>query len=171
MGALLLVWCVVFKWVTMGRLKDGHVCKGIWWDLRVFMLSWWWNVTYMFFMQYWIDCTLLAITVYNAFGAKVSYKTGLRFLQNMSPHHADFVTIKDGANMSNAKCHPSTAENRKVLKNIVLEENTFVGLMSIVQGGVTLGKGATVATTTKCTRSLTEGQIQIGEKIMQNKDQ
>merc|ERR1719321_1229839 len=121
----------------------------------------------MFFLQYWIDCTWLSITVYRAFGANVSYKTGLRFMQNMGPHHADFVTIKDGANMSNAKCHPSTAEDRKVLKNIVLEKNTFVGLMSIVQGGVTLGEGSAVATTTRCTESLKPGQKLIGEKIME----
>merc|ERR1719191_2071398 len=122
-------------------------------------------LAYMFFLQYWIDCTLLTITLYRAFGANVSYRTGLRFLQNMGPHHADFITIKDGANMSNARCHPSTAENRKVLKNIVLEENTFVGLMSIVQGGVTMGKGAAVATTTRCKTSIPANQILIGEKL------
>ena len=83
----------------------------MWWDHRVFMLNFWWTLCYMFFLQYWIDCTLLAITCYNAFGAKVSYKTGLRFLQNMNPWHADFMTIKDGSNMSNAKLHPATPEN------------------------------------------------------------
>jgi len=167
LGALLLVWTIAAKWIFFGRLKDGHVASGVWWDLRVYMLNWWYTLSYMFFLQYWIDCTLLAITVYNCFGANVSYKTGLRFLQNMSPHHADFITIKAGANMSNAKCHPSTAENRKVLKNIVLEENTFVGLQSLIQGGVTLAKGSAVATTTRCTKSLKEGQTQIGQRIME----
>merc|ERR1719473_464506 len=84
----------------------------------------------------------------------------------MSAHHADFITIKDGANMSNASCHPSTAENRKVLKNIVLEENTFVGLMSLVQGGVTLGKGSAVATTSLCKESLEPGQKLLGKMLM-----
>jgi len=167
MGALLTLWCIVFKWVFFGRLKDGFVASGVWWDLRVFCLSWWWSLAYMFFQQYWIDCTLLSITMYNCFGANVSYRTGLRFLQNMSPHHADFITIKNGANMSNARCHPATAEDRTILKNIVLEESTFVGLMSIVQGGVTVGKGAAVATTTRCTKSLSPGQKQIGQSIME----
>jgi len=166
MGALLLAWSVVFKWVFFGKLKDGHVCNGLWWDLRVFMLNYWWNLCYMFFLQYWIDCTLLAITCYNLFGAKVSYKTGLRFLQNMNPWHADFMTVKDGANMSNAKLHPSTPEKNTVLKNIVLEENTFVGLMSLVSGGVTLHQGSAVATTTKCTQDVQTGQTLIGQKIM-----
>jgi len=167
LGALLLVWTIVAKWIFFGRLKDGHVTSGVWWDLRVYMLNWWYTLSYMFFSQYWLDCTLLAITVYNAFGANVSYKTGLRFLQNMSPHHADFITIKEGANMSNAKCHPSTAADRKVLKNIVLERNTFVGLQSLVQGGVTMAEGSAVATCTRCTSSLAAGQTQIGNKIME----
>jgi UDP-3-O-[3-hydroxymyristoyl] glucosamine N-acyltransferase len=166
MGALLLAWSVVFKWVFIGKLKDGHVCQGMWWDLRVFMLNYWWTLCYMFFLQYWIDCTLLAITCYNLFGAKVSYRTGLRFLQNMNPWHADFMTIKDGANMSNAKLHPSTPEKNNVLKNIVLEENTFVGLMSLISGGVTLHKGSAVATTTKCTEDVQAGQTLIGQKLM-----
>jgi acetyltransferase-like isoleucine patch superfamily enzyme len=85
----------------------------------------------------------------------------------MGPHHADFVTIKQGATMSNAKCHPATAEDRTVLKNIVLEKNTFVGLMSMIQGGVTLEEGSAVATTTRCTKSLKKGQKQIGNKIME----
>eukprot|EP00746_Dinoflagellata_sp_MGD_P160230 gnl/MRDRNA2_/MRDRNA2_86824_c0_seq1.p1 gnl/MRDRNA2_/MRDRNA2_86824_c0~~gnl/MRDRNA2_/MRDRNA2_86824_c0_seq1.p1 ORF type:complete len:1493 (+),score=413.45 gnl/MRDRNA2_/MRDRNA2_86824_c0_seq1:82-4560(+) len=166
MGVLLLAWSVVFKWVFIGRLKDGHVTSGMWWDLRVYMLNFWWTLCYMFFLQYWIDCTLLAITCYNLFGANVSYRTGLRFLQNMNPWHADFMTIKDGANMSNAKLHPSTPEKRNVLKNIVLEENTFVGLMSLVSGGVTLHKGSAVATTTRCTQDVHAGQTLIGQKLM-----
>merc|ERR1719281_1568596 len=113
------------KWLLFGRLKDGHKTGGLWWDLRVYAICWWWSACYSFFLQWWIDSTLLAITVYRCFGADVSYKTGIRFLQNMSPHHADFITIKDGANMSNAGCHPATAMDSNVLRNIVLEEDSF----------------------------------------------
>lgn len=169
LGAGLTVWTVIAKWLLFGKLKDGHVTGGMWWDLRVYCISWWWSAAYMLFLQYWVDCTLGSIFLYNCFGAKVSYRTGIRFLQNMGPHHGDFITVKDGANMSNAKCHPATAANRKVLKDIVIEENAFVGLQSIVQGGVTVGKGAAVATTTRCTTSLKAGEKQLGAKIISAK--
>jgi acetyltransferase-like isoleucine patch superfamily enzyme len=68
--------------------------------------------------------------------------------------------------MSNALLHPGSPETSSVLKNIVLEENTFVGLMSLVQGGVTLGKGSAVATTSLCKESLEPGQKLLGKMLM-----
>merc|ERR1719502_4843 len=165
-GAQVLISTIILKWVLLGKLKDGHKASGVSWDLRTFVVNWGWNISYALFSSYWIDCTIFVISLYNVFGANVSYKCGIRFLQNMLPHHADFVTIKKGANMSNCVCHPSTAENSKVYKDIVLEENTFVGLMSLVQGGVTLGTCSAVATTSHCKQSLTPYSKQLGAMHM-----
>jgi len=84
----------------------------------------------------------------------------------MVPQHADFITIKKGANLSNCQLHPGSTEDSKILRPIVLEENTFVGLMSLVQGGVTLGACSAVATTSLCKQSLAPYSKQLGAMHM-----
>merc|ERR1719321_293693 len=165
-GAQLVVYTVIAKWVLLGRLKDGHKASGLSWDLRTYVINWGWNISYSLFSSYWVDCTIFTVTCYNLFGANVSYKCGVRFLQNMAPHHADFITIEKGANLSNCQCHPGSPEDSKVLRPIVLGENSFVGLMSLVQGGVTLGECSAVATTSHCTQSLAPYSKQLGAMHM-----
>merc|ERR1719235_23234 len=120
-GAQLCVVTVIAKWVLLGKIKDGHHASGLSWNLRIFVVELGWKISYALFMNYFIDCTILSIVMYNLCGANVSYKTGIRFLQNMSPIHADLITIKNGVNLSNANLHPADPKDNKVLRNIVLE--------------------------------------------------
>lgn len=52
------------------------------------------------------------------------------------------------------------------MKEIVVESSAFIGLKSIVQGGTRLEPYSSVATMTRCTKSLKSGQKLIGEHII-----
>jgi carbonic anhydrase/acetyltransferase-like protein (isoleucine patch superfamily) len=162
-GALITLLMIPAKWLLFGRLRDGYVASGKWWDWRVYLMTFWQKLSYSLFVSWWVEGTLMVTWFYNAFGASISMLSAIRFYGLFNPWHADFITAEKGTFVSNALMHPGTIDDHKILKSIHLREGAFVGLQSIVYGGCDLAPQSTVATLSRCTDSLASGEQVIGE--------
>jgi hypothetical protein len=153
---------IVGKWLLFGRMRDGYVASGKWYDWRIYLLGFWNKLSYGLFVGWCVEGTILVLWLYKALGASMSSLSGVRFYGLFNPWHADFIQADKDTFVSNALMHPGTAEDHKILKKIHLQPGSFVGLQSIVLGGTTLGEQSTVATLSKCTESLDAAQQIIG---------